>query len=230
MSSRTVTLVAGPPCAGKTTYVTERAQPGDLVLDQDALGATEYNRQLERVATMDSGAAWVIRCAPGPTRREDLARRIRATDTVLLLPPLEVLLTRAIHRPNRRRQIQAVRKWFRHEADDATSPTMRSRATRLEDQETRRGRSGRPWSRLRSQVFREESYCWQCGLWVDQSLPPTHRLSRTVDHIIELQRGGDPLERTNCRLAHRACNTARSNRLRSKPADRTPIVIDLASI
>lgn len=32
-----VTLVIGPPCAGKTSYVSEHAQPGDLIVDTDAL-------------------------------------------------------------------------------------------------------------------------------------------------------------------------------------------------
>lgn len=32
-----VTVVSGPPCAGKTTYVRQHAAPGDLVLDFDAL-------------------------------------------------------------------------------------------------------------------------------------------------------------------------------------------------
>lgn len=36
---RPVTVVAGPPCAGKTTYVQAQAAPGDLVVDYDALAA-----------------------------------------------------------------------------------------------------------------------------------------------------------------------------------------------
>lgn len=31
--------VIGPPCSGKTTYVAERAKPGDLIVDWDALMA-----------------------------------------------------------------------------------------------------------------------------------------------------------------------------------------------
>ncbi|WP_151485234.1 ATP-binding protein [Streptomyces albicerus] len=34
---RNVTVVYGPPCAGKNTYVREHARTGDLVLDMDAL-------------------------------------------------------------------------------------------------------------------------------------------------------------------------------------------------
>lgn len=33
----TVTLVTGPPCSGKTTYVREHMKPGDMVIDYDAL-------------------------------------------------------------------------------------------------------------------------------------------------------------------------------------------------
>jgi predicted kinase len=34
---RQVTLVYGPPCAGKSTFVQERALPGDVVLDFDVI-------------------------------------------------------------------------------------------------------------------------------------------------------------------------------------------------
>lgn len=32
-----ITVVCGPPCSGKTTYVREHAEPGDLIVDMDAL-------------------------------------------------------------------------------------------------------------------------------------------------------------------------------------------------
>jgi hypothetical protein len=42
-----IVLVAGPPCAGKTTYVRDHAQPGDTVLDQDVLGPRHYQAALD---------------------------------------------------------------------------------------------------------------------------------------------------------------------------------------
>ena len=32
-----ITIVLGPPCGGKSTYVAEQAQSGDVVVDYDAL-------------------------------------------------------------------------------------------------------------------------------------------------------------------------------------------------
>ena len=34
-----LTVVCGPPCSGKSTYVAERAEPGEIVLDFDVLYA-----------------------------------------------------------------------------------------------------------------------------------------------------------------------------------------------
>src|SRR4051812_27437058 len=102
---RQVTLIAGPPCAGKTTYAAAHARPADLILDQDVIGATAMTRALRALATMTTGTAWVIRCCAGPARRLAFATSIRATDTVLLTPDRATLVARAARRPNPRRHI-----------------------------------------------------------------------------------------------------------------------------
>lgn len=76
------------------------------------------------------------------------------------------------------------------------------------------GRAGRPWERVKAQVFREETICWLCLGLVDQSLDPRSPWSRTADHKIQLQHGGRPIARDNLALSHRRCNSARSNALR----------------
>ncbi len=76
------------------------------------------------------------------------------------------------------------------------------------------GRVGHRWREAQRPVFEQETHCWLCGGYVDTRLHPRHPQARSVDHLIQLQHDGDPHARSNCRLAHIGCNSARSNRLR----------------
>jgi hypothetical protein len=74
-------------------------------------------------------------------------------------------------------------------------------------------------------VFAEEDRCWLCLRLVDHTLPANHRMGRTVDHLVQLDHLDEDtqwlaLDRSNLRLAHRACNSARGNRLRLIPINR----------
>lgn len=96
---------------------------------------------------------------------------------------------------------------------------------------TKQARSGRPWLRLQAQVYAEETHCWICHRWVDQSLPgTTHPMARTVDHVHPLWLGGNPLDRSNVRLAHRRCNTARNNRMRAAQRPRPSHTVDASAL
>lgn len=75
------------------------------------------------------------------------------------------------------------------------------------------GRVGRPWRTVQRQCFREETACWLCNEPVDPDVDDRDPLSRTADHLIQLQHKGPPHSRSNLRLAHRRCNSARSGRL-----------------
>lgn len=94
----------------------------------------------------------------------------------------------------------------------------------------RRGRSGRPYERLKAKVFAEETHCWVCGDYVDQTLWYQHALARSLDHVTPLSRGGHPLDRANARLAHKRCNTIRANKARARPKDLGYIAIDPTTI
>ncbi len=103
-------LVAGPPCGGKSTYATEHAAPGDLVLDFDDIveritgdrysrdadalmrAQTEYH---ERVPTAD----WVIWTAPRRQQRGRFRSQHNAA-VIVVTATLDECLRRATeHRP-----------------------------------------------------------------------------------------------------------------------------------
>jgi 5-methylcytosine-specific restriction endonuclease McrA len=71
-------------------------------------------------------------------------------------------------------------------------------------------RAGRPRQRLTKLVRERETHCHLCGLPVDPARTGTnHPLAPTVDELVPIAHGGDPLDPDNCRLACRVCNTTR---------------------
>lgn len=78
------------------------------------------------------------------------------------------------------------------------------------------GRMGPRWLEAQAIVFRTQTHCWRCGKLVDQTLPPTDRLSRTVGHIVALVDGGPPCDLDNLRLEHRACNSRAGRRMQDR--------------
>lgn len=127
---RRVTLVCGPPCAGKSTWVREHAAPADLVVCFDLLAraagsrgehrhshahraqaGTAFRRACAQLATADR-TAWVIRCAPTAAERAQLAQHVRADTVLVLMPPLTVALGRA-RTAGREPHVQpAIRRWY----------------------------------------------------------------------------------------------------------------------
>lgn len=84
------------------------------------------------------------------------------------------------------------------EGDDMTNP-RRTNSTKR--------------NKVRAQVLREEDHCWLCGEQVDTKLKAGLPSSPEVDEILPVSLGGNPYDRTNCRLSHRLCNQQRGNKL-----------------
>ncbi|MFD0344020.1 AAA family ATPase [Streptomyces sp. NPDC127117] len=131
-----VTLVCGPPCSGKTTYVRDRAKPGDLVVDWDALAqalgsphpwghpapltpfiAEARDAVTARLARSHAvERAWIIATAPRQADRARLAPHGAAV--VVLATPEDECVRRARHDGRPGGTIEAIESWWRtHRAD-----------------------------------------------------------------------------------------------------------------
>lgn len=128
-----LTILCGPPCSGKTTYIAQHAKPSDVVIDLDAIasdlksGYTHWTGQLTsdllnkcirvRNAMLGSlerrtqGNAWFIVSAPTTVERDWWKRKMGA-EIVLLHPGVDECKRRAIHRGTPQ-AIKGIDEWER---------------------------------------------------------------------------------------------------------------------
>lgn len=69
------------------------------------------------------------------------------------------------------------------------------------------------FERNKKKVYATQSHCGICGKIVDMNLKYPHPLSKCVDHIIPLAKGGHPSDLENLQLAHWTCNRQKSDKL-----------------
>lgn len=128
--TRSVVLLAGPPCAGKTTKAKQMATPDMQIVDFDAIarelgspsrydhGAwiaptdAEVKRLIVAISTDDEAQAIVIRAVPNPADRAELAAQLRATQVIVINPGRDACYQRARtdHRPAR--TWRAIAAWY----------------------------------------------------------------------------------------------------------------------
>lgn len=135
-SALPLTVVAGPPAAGKSTLVAARAGAGDVVIDVDRiaqeLGAGPRDVrsetllaqvlarrngmliELSRTVATPGRAAWFIVGAPSPVERAKWARQLEPVETLVLATEAETCHQRIAADPARTAiQHQWVRRWWR---------------------------------------------------------------------------------------------------------------------
>lgn len=127
--ARHVTLVTGPPCSGKTTYVHRHAHPADTVLCLDELARAagsarrhqhephhwdaaqvEYEQRLADLAHHD-GTAWVVATAADPDERQHLADTCRADTVLVLLVDAGTCIARARQDRRHGHTHHVIRQW-----------------------------------------------------------------------------------------------------------------------
>lgn len=79
--------------------------------------------------------------------------------------------------------------------------------------------------RNKKKIYATQSVCGICGKPVDMSLRYPDPMSKTVDHIIPINRGGHPSDIENLQLAHLTCNLEKADRILKDPAPLQPAVI-----
>lgn len=111
-----LTIVAGPPAAGKSRYIAERQRPGDVVIDLDMIAAGliggevrhdwdreahlqdalwRRNAMLADLSRREAGAAWFALLEPSAERRAWWQARLGAVEVVVIEATVETCLEHA---------------------------------------------------------------------------------------------------------------------------------------
>lgn len=77
----------------------------------------------------------------------------------------------------------------------------------------RDGTHRKQFEKNKAWIYATQDICGICGKPVDKTLKYPHPLSKCIDHIIPVSKGGHPSDRDNLQLAHWTCNRQKSDKL-----------------
>ena len=175
-----VTVVTGPPAAGKTTHVRTHAQDGDVIIDFDLIANAlagkeadnhEHAAHIQTVAKAARQAAldaaikqgvrtWLVHAMPSDTQRADYEKR--GAEIVTIDPGKDVVMQRIkAERPER--MAKAAGQWYSNQG----RPVSKAKST------TERG-YGWKHQKQRERLLRahkDGAPCWWCGkpMYLDKS-------------------------------------------------------------
>lgn len=216
-----VHVVTGPPAAGKSTYVRDRRQSGDVTIDYDTIanelsglepanhGHTQHIKQITkkaRQAAIDAAISmdgdhtvWIIHSSPSPT----LLQYYKSIGAVIdeVDPGKEVVMRRIkAERPASMLKVAAV--WYAKQGQKPVKP--------LTNEQRGLGRDHRIQREKLIRQHRDGTPCWWCGMpmhgdrrkqsnWDGKALAADHTHARAA--------GGTRADR----LLHFTCNSQRQD-------------------
>ena len=128
-----ITVVCGPPCSGKSTWVREHAGPKDLIAEIDSLYAAISGRaehDIDKAQYMVARRLWdallaeikarngkwqnayVVSAAATQEQITRLAESVDADEVIVLDTPMDICLARAAERPDTTPWDVLIRHWF----------------------------------------------------------------------------------------------------------------------
>lgn len=165
-----VTVVTGPPAAGKTTHVRQYAQPGDVIIDYDLIAnalsgqdednhdhpahiqaVTKAARQAALEAAVNTSARiWLIHAMPSEKQQVNYSAR---GAEIITIDPGKTTVMKRIKAERPARMAKAAGQWY----DSQAKPRKKSRQERGYDRRHERQRA-----RLMHQL-KDGSPCPHCG-------------------------------------------------------------------
>ena len=77
------------------------------------------------------------------------------------------------------------------------------------------------FNKNKKKIYSTQDICGICGNQVDKTLRYPNPMSKCIDHIIPINKGGHPSDISNLQLAHLWCNRQKSDKLLANATQQT---------